>query len=193
MRRGTARFIASLVPALLLVYATARWVDGRDGSQGPGAAWNVGHVAFLGAFVGFGLLTVTLWRSSAGSSGTAAATASFSGVLLFCWVILTDLSPALDRLASLPDLVMAMGPLVFIAGFVALLAIHCRQAGVPRWWLRPVIALIALVLVGANLDLLPATAALIALSLWDVPLRHPSTGVGSGQIFGHEGHPSSAN
>ena len=171
MHRHTARLIAMLVPALLLAYAVARWADGRDGSHGPGAAWDVGHVAFLGAFAGFGLLTFALWRPSANRIGaTFAATASFLGVLLFCWVILTDLLPALDRRASLPDLVMAVGPPLFIAGFVALLAIHCRQACVPRWWLPPMLALIALALVGANLDLLPATAALLALSLWIIPV-----------------------
>lgn len=174
MHQGTARPLALLISALLLTYAAARWVDGRDGFHGPGVAWNVGHVAFLGAFVGFGVLTFLLWRSSAHHRlATFAATASSLGVLLFCWVILTDLFASLDRRASLPDLVMAVGPVIFIAGFVALLAIHCRQAGVSPWWLPPMLALIALALVGANLDLLPATAVLMSLALWNVHLPQP--------------------
>ena len=54
---------------------------------------------------------------------------------------------------------MAVWPLIFIAGFVPLLAIHCRHAGVSGWWVPPMLAFIELALVDANLDLLPATAS----------------------------------
>jgi len=164
------RITTTLVPALLMVYAVARWVDGRDDTYGPGLAWNVGHLAFLGAFAGFGLLTADFWqRSPRRHAGVALATAaSMVGVLLFCWVIVTDLSPALDERASLPDPVMMVGPLVFIVGFVAALALHCRQTCVARWGLPPAAALTALVLVGASLDLLPLTAVLMGAALWPV-------------------------
>lgn len=56
------RTVPLAAPALLLIYAAARYVDGRDGDHGPKASWNVGHLAFLGAFLGFGLLTVGLRR-----------------------------------------------------------------------------------------------------------------------------------
>lgn len=161
------------IPLLMLLYGVARWFDGRDGEYGPGVAWNIGHVAFLAAFVGFGALTVHFWRSSARPHPAAivAYVASLVGVALFLWVILTDLIPALDERASLPDPVMAVGPLIFIVGFVASLALHTRRVGMPGWIAPPLLTLAALIVVGANLDLLPLTAVLLAAALVPVGLR----------------------
>lgn len=46
MLREWIRTAATASPLLLLVYGVSRFVDGRDGSHGPGLAWNLGHVAF---------------------------------------------------------------------------------------------------------------------------------------------------
>lgn len=162
------------IPLLMLVYGVARWFDGRDGDYGPGAAWNIGHVAFLVAFVGFAALTIHFWRSSSHPrAGTVIANvASLVGVGLFLWVITTDLVPALDERASLPDPIMAVGPLIFIVGFVTSLAIHARQIGMKWWGVPPLLALAALVVVGANLDLLPVTAVLLGAALIPVGMAH---------------------
>lgn len=108
------RSLTVAIPLLMLVYGVARWFDGRDGEYGPGVAWNIGHAAFLAAFVGFGALTVHFRRSSSHPHVGAiiANVASLVGVGLFIWVITTDLIPALDERASLPDPVMAVGPLI---------------------------------------------------------------------------------
>ena len=157
-----------LVPPLLLaVYAVARAIDGSDGDHGPGLAWDVGHVAFLVAFLGFGVLTVDFWRRSPRPHAGVhvAALASLAGIGLFCWVIVTDLSPSLDQRASLPDPVMAVGPLLFIGGFVAALALHARQHGFTAWWAPPALVLAGLLAVGADLDLLPVTALAVGAGL----------------------------
>lgn len=106
----TLGLLTIAVPALMLVYGVSRWFDGRDGDYGPGAAWNIGHVAFFVAFAGFGALTVHFWRSAARS--------------------------------------------------------HIGK-GAP-----PVLVLAALVVMGANLDLLPLTAALLGVGLVPVGLAH---------------------
>ncbi|GAA1620423.1 hypothetical protein GCM10009789_87530 [Kribbella sancticallisti] len=179
----TLRF--GTVPTLLAVYATARPIDGSDGDYGPGLAWNVGHIAFLGAFIGFGALTSYFWRASPRphTGVVASALASLVGVALFCWVILTDLIPPLDEQASLPDPVMALGPIVFIIGFVASLAMHGYQTKMRLWWLPPTLTLAGLLTVGANLDLLPVTTGLVSAALlWtaanqnESQHRQPATG-----------------
>lgn len=176
------RLCTLAIPVLLLVYALARYADGRDGDYGPGLPWAAGHIAFLGAFLGFGLLTILLrihLRSGAPVLREAATGAALLGVALFCWVILTDLLPGLDARAALPDPIMAMGPVLFIAGFVGLLALVARhRPAVPL--LTPALTLIALVLVGANLDLLAVTAGLLLVAVWPLrrlhraePVNHP--------------------
>lgn len=176
-RDGTSTFSGRVLvtvplaaPALLLIYAVARFIDGRDRDHGPSAAWNVGHLAFLGAFLGFGLLTVALYRHLRRGTDpwlTAAGSASLVGVALFCWVILTDLIPSLDARASLPDPVMAVGPAVFIAGFVGLLLIAARRSNaVPV--VTPGLSLLVFVLIAAELDLLAVAAGLLLMALWPV-------------------------
>lgn len=167
----TRWFVA--VPALLFVYAVSRWFDGRDSQYGPGAAWNIGHLAFLGAFVGFACLVVHFLRVSrrCTAANVVPAVAAFAGVALFYWVILTDLIPALDDAAALPDPLMAAGPILFTVGFSASLALHARQQGLRAWWGPPALTLIAFPLAGANLDLLPVTATLVSIALIWVGLR----------------------
>jgi hypothetical protein len=44
-------FIAA--PLLTFAYGVFRIIDGFDGSRGPGPAWTIGHLAFLGALAAF--------------------------------------------------------------------------------------------------------------------------------------------
>lgn len=168
-----ARALTVTIPLLLMVYGAGRYIDGRDGAHGPGPAWDIGHAAFLVAFIGFGALTLHFWRTSSQPAGGAILlyVSTLIGVSLFLWVIITDLAPALDERASLPDAVVAVGPPLFVIGFVGSLALHTRSATM-RWWAAPpLLALVALVLASADLDLLPITAVLLGLAL--VPVgRH---------------------
>lgn len=56
------RALTIAIPVLLLAYGVARLSDGADGYYGPGTAWNIGHLAFLAPFAGFGALTIHFWR-----------------------------------------------------------------------------------------------------------------------------------
>lgn len=166
------RVAAFVVPLLLLGYGAARHVDGLDGSHGPGPAWTIGHLAFLAAVLGLGVLAVRLGREGRRGPWPALADggllAALIGVGLFCWVILTDLSERLDDVASLPDALTTVGPLAFGGGLVTLLAL---QAGhwVP-WW-SPFAVVGAFAALGADLDLLVPAGLLFALALWPLARR----------------------
>lgn len=155
----------------------------------------MGHVAFLGAFIGFGVLTLVLRRwlidHRPRIAVETAALASLIGVVLFCWVILTDLSSWLDDRASLPEPVMQVGPLAFIAGFVGLLVLAALSSAKVSF-LSPVLALMALILVGADLDLLAGTAVLMLGALWPLhaPPRPGATLSGAGSIDCHPRGPT---
>lgn len=68
---------------------------------------------------------------------------------------------------------MAVGPAVFVAGVVGLLAIAARRSPAVTW-ITPGLSLVALVLVGADLDLLAVTAGLLLVGLWPVRRLAPA-------------------
>jgi hypothetical protein len=166
MNGRAGRHATMLSPALMLIYAAARWMDGRDGSHGPGPAWTIGHAAFLLAFVGFAAITIDLWRTRPDwAAANVAAPTALAGMPLFAWVIVTDLIPQLDRHAAPLAAVLTAGPLLFLGGFVSLLAMNARDRAVRRWILPPLTALGAFLMVSANLDLLPISAVLLLVAL----------------------------
>jgi hypothetical protein len=183
------RVAALVVPLLLLGYGAARYVDGLDGSHGPGTAWTIGHLAFLAAMLGFGALAVGLGREGRRGPWPALAggglLATLVGVGLFCWVILTDLSARLEDVAALPDALMTLGPLAFGGGLVTLLALQ-----VGRWlpWWSPFAIVGAIAALGADLDLLAAAALLFALGLWPLVRRSPRAAVPAGEAA--DGYPA---
>lgn len=101
-------------PLLLLSYGVLRWIDGRDGSHGPGQAWDLGHTAFLLAILAFAALGVLLRPRSA--LGTVAAAAVVLGAAAFVWVILGDLSAGIDEAVKVPDPLFTLGPLLLQLG-----------------------------------------------------------------------------
>ncbi|MFI6514280.1 hypothetical protein ACIBF1_01810 [Spirillospora sp. NPDC050679] len=176
------RLAFHLAPALMLAYGAVRLIDGRDGQHGPGPAWTVGHLLFLGSLVLYGGVIAGLhgriWAAGRGAArraaaGVTAAVAAF-GLLTFIRVAIIDIyvgleaeSPAeksalADRYADvpavLPQAVYEIGPVFFMLGLVALLAATGHRAAS---------ALIALgfVTITLNLDLLPVGAALIWVAL----------------------------
>jgi hypothetical protein len=164
------RTTALAAPILLLSYGILRLVDGLDGDHGPGLAWDLGHTAFLVAFLLFGVLSVQLRRliPAHGAVASAACVAALLGVAAFVWVILGDLFPRLDDAVELPDLVFAAGPLLFQLGVMTLLVLLAAlpPRRVPAW--SPVLVFLGFVPIAINLDLLPLGALLILTGL--VPL-----------------------
>ena len=165
--------ISRSIPAALLVYAAARWLDQRNDILGDGLAWDVGHAAFLAAFVMFAPVVVIANRAiaRAGRVRTAwvAGAVGLVGVGLFWWVILGDLFPRVEEIYELPDLVMNIGPLAFLVGLVTPLAVLARQSPRVVPIIAPVAAVTAFVLLAVNLDLLALAAVLFAVALWRLP------------------------
>lgn len=164
-KRARAMRMASwVVPVALLVYAICRWLDGRNGSHGPGVWWSVGHVAFLMTWLAFAVLAVLMavQLSVTYAAYWAIAGACLIGIAAFAWVTVTDLFP---DVAELPDPLRALGPLLFLIGFCVLLGATARRDEHRRWVLYPVLTVAAVVAVAVNLSLLLVTAALFVPAL----------------------------
>ncbi|MEV0660511.1 hypothetical protein ACIBI3_00435 [Actinomadura luteofluorescens] len=185
------RIAFHLAPALMLAYGVVRLIDGRDGRHGPGPAWTVGHLLFLGSLLLYGAVIAGLWRRLPVAEGgrarriTAGALAAVAavGLVTFIRVAIIDIvvglraadaaekSALADRYADvpavLPQALYEIGPVLFMLGLTALLVQHAVVG--PRRWAAagsPVLLVLAFVGITANLDLLPVGAALIWLALF---------------------------
>ncbi|MFG2017617.1 hypothetical protein [Actinomadura geliboluensis] len=186
-----SRIAFHLAPALMLAYGVVRLIDGRDGQHGPGPAWTVGHLLFLGALLLYAGVIAGVHgriRTTAGgaagrvAAGVTSAVAAF-GLLTFVRVAIIDIFVGLeaadpaeksmlaDRYADvpavLPQAIYEIGPVFFMLGLVALLvqfavATPGRKAVAV---LSPVLVALGFVAITVNLDLLPAGAALIWVAL----------------------------
>ncbi|MFD0538339.1 hypothetical protein ACFQY7_36105 [Actinomadura luteofluorescens] len=93
------RIAFHLAPALMLVYGVVRLIDGRDGQHGPGPAWTVGHLLFLGSLLLYGLVIAGLWRRMPGAergrarriTAGALAAAAAVGLVTFVRVAIIDI------------------------------------------------------------------------------------------------------
>jgi hypothetical protein len=157
------RFSALAAPAFLFVYGVLRLIDGLDGDHGPGLAWNLGHTAFLIAFLLFGVLAVFLRNKVPTALAWVATVAALLGVAAFVWVILGDL---FESVPELPDPLFALGPIVFELGVLTLLVLHAVRRLVPGW--SPVVVFLGFIPIAVNLDLLPLGALVILGGLWPV-------------------------
>jgi hypothetical protein len=167
---------ALAAPALLFVYGLLRLIDGLDGAHGPGLAWNLGHTAFLVAFLLFGVLVVGLrGRIHLPTRGhtvvaTAATVAALIGVAAFVRVSLGDLFQQLDDAMPLPELFYVASPLLFEAGVLTLLVLATLlPPKLPVW--SPVLVFLGFVPIAVNLNLLPLGALLILAGLAPLAIR----------------------
>ncbi|ROO83641.1 hypothetical protein EDD29_1148 [Actinocorallia herbida] len=196
------RIAFHLAPALMLAYGVVRLVDGLDGQHGPGPAWTVGHLLFLGCLLLFGGVISGLHgrvRATAGgparrvTAGVLAAVSAF-GLVTFIRVAVLDIVVGLqaadaaeksmladrygDVPAVLPQALYEIGPVFFMLGLVGLL-VQCAVVAPGRRApsaLRPALVAAGFVAITLDLDLLPLGAALIWLAL--APLtgdRHASS------------------
>jgi hypothetical protein len=185
------RIAFHLAPALMLAYGIVRLIDGRDGEHGPGPAWTVGHLLFLGSLLLYGGVIAGLYgRIRATTRGTArrattgvvTAVAAF-GLVTFVRVAVVDIVVGLraadaaeksmlaDRYADaptvLPPALYEIGPLFFMLGLVALLiqftVVTPERKAMAA--LSPVLVALGFVAITLNLDVLPAGAAMIWLAL----------------------------
>ncbi|MFI0448346.1 hypothetical protein [Actinomadura sp. 6N118] len=188
------RIAFHLAPALMLAYGLVRLIDGRDGHHGPGTAWTVGHLLFLGALLLYGPVIVGLRRRvppggmARRLTANIAAGAALAGLATFIRVAIVDIVVGLqaadsaekrklsgeyaDVPAVLPQVVYEIGPMFFMLGLMVLLVqlavVSQRSVGSI---LSPVLVVLGFVTISINLDLLSAGAALIWLAL----LHHART------------------
>jgi len=174
-----SRFAALAAPLCLLTYGLIRYVDGRDGERGPGAAWNIGHTFMLAALLCFAAVVVGLRRAvrdasvRRSSATTTMAVLGVVGAVAYVRVTLDDLFPHADGFLPLPGALQDTGPLLLMLGLVGLMidvAIH-EPHRLTAW--APVAVVTGFAAIGANLDLLPLAAGLLLAGL--VPLVRASS------------------
>ncbi|MFF4238469.1 hypothetical protein ACFYYL_21580 [Actinomadura geliboluensis] len=186
-----SRIAFHLAPALMFAYGAVRLIDGRDGQHGPGPAWTVGHVLFLGSLLLYGGVIAGLYgRVRAAAGGTASRVAAgvttviaALGLATFVRVAVIDIVVGLraadpaeksmlaDRYADvpavLPQAVYEIGPVFFMLGLLALLVQFAITAPGRKAVaaLSPVLVTLGFVAITLDLNLLPVGAALIWLAL----------------------------
>ncbi|MFD1536885.1 hypothetical protein [Nonomuraea guangzhouensis] len=175
MKNRTALIAA---PLLVLAYGVLRIVDGLDGVRGPGVAWTVGHLAFLGALT---LFVPIFWemRSMLGRSAVA-STALVAGVVgigcaaaqftidIIVGFLAADhdaMSPMFEQVQAVPGVSLAVysaGPILFYVAQLAFAALLAGHRMVKVW--VPVAVLAEIVLSAVNKDLIPVGAVLLFVS-----------------------------
>jgi hypothetical protein len=167
------RSMAFAAPLLMLAYGVLRWIDGLGGHHHKGSlAWNVGHLAFLGSMVTFGLLAIALYRRATLARRTAlvAAAVAVSGAGGMIWVILGDLSRQFAADYPLPDVLQPIAPIGFVLGMIGLLSLQVAAGRLPVW--SPMLFFAGYTAITINLNLLPLAALLILGATW--PLARPA-------------------
>ncbi|MFJ6795044.1 hypothetical protein [Streptomyces sp. NPDC091268] len=176
MINSRTAFVAA--PVLMGAYGLVRIVDGLDGSRGPGLAWTLGHLCFLGALaffvqgfvamralVGRGRLsTVGVW---VGAVGAVAVGVQFA-IDLVVGFLSTDRGAMEDRftrLQEIPGVLPAFydfGPLLFFVGQLILVCILAKRHVLKLW--APALVLVDTTLPFADKDLIPLGAVLLLVS-----------------------------
>lgn len=181
----TVRRAARDAPLLVLGYGLLRLVDGLDGDRGPGLAWNLGHLAFFGAMLLFGVLAFGLIRyTPAGARRIASIAASTTvlGVVCFLWVITGDLAPGFRDAKPLPEPLEVAGPLAFTLGMLALLGLLVAARRMPFW--SPLLFGAGIVAITIELDLLPLAALLLIAAFAPLAASAPADSTQAGHAAG---------
>lgn len=184
--RNNAAFIAA--PLLVLVYGIFRIFDGFDGERGPGPAWTIGHLAFLGALVAF-LVVFRRMRGMVGPRGTVAAVVAAVGAFALFGQFSVDvvagfLADDHASMAAITRQVKAVpgvspffydfGPYLFYVGQLVLVAQVALGRHAKAW--TPALVLVNSVLPLVDKDLIPVGAVLLLVAFLQFtrPARTPA-------------------
>ncbi|MFD6891263.1 hypothetical protein [Streptomyces sp. NPDC059957] len=171
----TAFFAA---PVLTGAYGVIRILDGLDGSRGPGFAWSLGHLCFLGALVlfvqGFAamramagggkLSAVGLWTGVAGAVALAGQFA-IDLVVGFMSADRGAMEELFTRVQDIPGMlpvIYEFGPLLFFVGQLILVSQLAARRVLKPW--APVLVLVNAVLPLVGKDLIPVGAVLLLVA-----------------------------
>ncbi|MCY0934850.1 hypothetical protein [Streptomyces sp. H34-S4] len=174
----TSRTAFLAAPVLMGAYGLIRILGGLDDSRGPGPAWSLGHLCFLGALALFvrgladmrtaagrgGLSTTALWT---GTAGAVALGAQF--VIDLVVGFLSADRGAMDelfvRIQDVPGVLPAVydfGPLLFFVGQLVLVCQLAKRRILKPW--APVLVLMAATVPLAGKDLIPVGALLLLVA-----------------------------
>ncbi|GAA4591927.1 hypothetical protein GCM10023194_52470 [Planotetraspora phitsanulokensis] len=173
-------FVAA--PLLTMAYGVIRILDGFDGERGPGLAWTIGHLAFLGALAMF-VVTFVQMRRMAGRNtlSTVSATIGIIGILSLIAQFVIDMVVGFlsadhaamgvhfERIQAVPGVLFAVYtvvPLFFFIGQFAIVAQLAVQRRVKAW--TPVLVLLDCVVPNLDKDLMPLGALFLLISF--IPL-----------------------
>ncbi|MFD9301655.1 hypothetical protein ACFWCB_02980 [Streptomyces sp. NPDC060048] len=181
-------FIAA--PVLMGAYGVIRIIDGLDGSRGPGFAWSLGHLCFLGALAyfvqGFAamrtmagrnrLSTVGLWTGAAGAIAVGGQFA-IDLVVGFLSADRGAMEVLFARVQEIPGMLPVFydfGPVLFFVGQLILVSQLAARRILKPW--APVLVLIDTTLPFADKDLIPLGAVLLLVSLAPLYRGRPAAG-----------------
>ncbi|WP_336210881.1 hypothetical protein [Nonomuraea sp. LPB2021202275-12-8] len=172
-------------PALALVYGVLRVVDGFDGVRGPGPAWTLGHLAFMGALVLFIAVFRDMWGMlGRGRVATVTLVVGLAGIAFTFVQFAIDIvvgfmaadheamGPLFDQVQAVPGvslLVYEAGPILFYVAQLALV-IHLAVQRQVRLWV-PVLVLLQVLLPFASLDLIPVGSLLAMVAFLPLATR----------------------
>lgn len=165
-------------PVLVMTYGIIRLVDGLDGTRGPGPAWTIGHLAFLGALVAF---ISAFWQMRRLAGGRVLATVSAAAGTFGALALITqfsidltagfqatdnyDMSMIIQQVRTLPgisQLAYDFGPYAFYLGQLVLVVLLAVRRRVKLW--TPVLVLADLATPFIDKDLIPLGATLLLVS-----------------------------
>ncbi|MFC6018772.1 hypothetical protein ACFP2T_21490 [Plantactinospora solaniradicis] len=169
-------FIAA--PVLVMGYGIIRLVDGLDGVRGPGPAWTIGHLAFIGALAAF---ISVFWQMRRLAGGRVLATVSAMAGTLGALALITQfsidiaagflaadnygMSTIIYQVRTLPgisQLAYDFGPYAFYLGQLVLVVLLAVQRRIKLW--TPVLVLADLATPFIDKDLIPIGAVLLLIS-----------------------------
>ncbi|NUT90562.1 MAG: hypothetical protein HOY78_00900 [Saccharothrix sp.] len=163
-------------PLLVLAYGIARVIDGFDGERGPGPAWTIGHLFFVGALV---LFIRVFWdmAAMAGPRGRLFAVIGTVGAVGFIGQFAIDivagflasdhaeLAALSKQVRGVPGVTLFcydLAPYVFGVGQLGLVVLLALRKEVRVW--TPVLVLADLVMPLVDKDLIPVGAVLLFVS-----------------------------
>ncbi|MFI9818086.1 hypothetical protein [Saccharothrix variisporea] len=167
-------------PLLVLAYGIARIIDGFDGERGPGPAWTIGHLFFVGALV----LFIRIFWDMASMLGPRARILAVIGtvgavgfigqfaidiVAGFLAADHADLSAIGKQVRAVPGVMLFcydLAPYIFGVGQLGLVVALALRREVKVW--TPVLVVADLVMPIVDKDLIPVGAVLLFVSF--VPL-----------------------
>ncbi|WP_208616298.1 hypothetical protein [Amycolatopsis regifaucium] len=171
-----------------------RIVDGLDGSRGPGPAWTIGHLAFLGAMAFFVAVFVQL-RRMAGRNALATVTTvvAIAGAVALSGQFAVDvvagfmaddhlgMSQIIAEIRKTPGLSLAVydvGPYLFYLGQLGLVVQLAATRVISVW--TPLLVLFDLITPFIDKDLIPLGALVLMISFAAIAKRIPNpTGTAS--------------